>query len=639
MKRKRLGVLFFVTGVAAACSSGNDVISDQVPVDNRPDTVFDPSIANAPSAEGNVISYAGTSLGTAGMSLNGRIHPHGKPMKYYFEWGPTTDYGSKTQAKALPPKLAAHYAEGWNGDVGGWRGGSGRDLKYFPTGGVTGGHVRYAEPTGDDYNHEDGIGLLHLVQYFYIGTFDADAPTSALGGSQPDMRDAKIRIAVRGNSWRPNGTELLWWSQIDVNRGHPMTGQGARYSNWAHTGFNLTDYLASGNWESVEYRLWNDTSDWSYAGSNRELNKQLGRGEVYVYAPLDDVLSNLDTDIFHVLTYIDRETYPTGTIDFDDLEITYRNHSLVFPPNGGKLASAPDGSDDPAPLTDGWRNGDGKTWASAPSPKTPQEIVYDFARPVTIDRVQIHQNPTFPSKDVEIAVFDGKDWTTIASGEIPEVLGSCPQVVGDPAPGTTSPTLCPSGPNFAFFLQTDIAKDFPIAATKMKVRVLSGRGAARWGLGEIEAFGTGAVEETEDDWYRVTSDIGGLTTGQTVHYRLVTVTDEKTELGGDLSFVVPMDGKKPEVVTGAASRIANTTAKLEGRLNTYGQDVDVWFDYGLDRTYGAKSKVHRAGQEITPHTVTATITDLVPGRTFHYRLAVSTSAGITYGNDYVFVAR
>lgn len=569
----------------------------------------------AASKEGNVVSYAATSLGLNAFSANGRIQPHGAPTEYYFEYGPTTAYGQKTATKQLAPKLAAHYRESWDASKAGWRGGSGPDLQFHASGGLSSGFVRFAEPSGTDYNHVDGIGLLHLCQYFYVGSFDSDAPTAGLGGEEPDLRDAKVRVSVRGTSFKANGSELLWWSQIDVLHGKTPAGAEPQFANWAHTGFNLTDALLTGNWETVEYRLWNDTTDWTYAGSNAELNQQLGRN-VYTYAPLDSILSNLDTDIFHVLTPIEQTKFPTGSIDFDEMELTYRNHSLLFPSNGGKLVSAPPGSTDAAALTDGWRVGAERTWTTGPNPQEAQELQFEFDTPVTIERVQLQQHPEWPSREVEVySSPDGLQWTQIVGDVIPEKHDA--------------------GPMFAYLLVRDIVAP---PARKLKVRINSGYKAERWGLGEIEVFGKGGVLRTDDDWYRVTLDIPGLNKGQTYHYRLVALSNGKTELGGDLSYTVPAE-PKPEVKTGPATRIDNGTAKVEGRMNSLGVEAQWFFEYGSDASYGWTTPSMRTGTEITPRTFVATIQGLTPGATIHYRLTAVTAAGKSVGADATFVAK
>lgn len=609
-----------VTGLtlfAFACDSDTEATAVVVPsVDaSVPDTGSSGERVKPPpsaSPEGNVVTYAGTPLGLAAFSTNGRIQPHGAPTTYHFEYGPTIAYGAKTAPRALAPRLAAHYRESWDAGLGGWRAGSGDELMSKASGGVSGGYVRFSEPSGDDFNHIDGIGILHLVQYFYVGFYESDAPTVALGGGHPDFRDARVRVSVRGVSFKPRGADLVWWSQVDVAHGNTPDGKDPKYSNWAYTGFALTDALVSGNWETVEYRLYEDTTQWTYAGSNAALNAELNRSD-YVYTPLDNVLSDMDTDLFHVLTPIDNTRYPVGSIDFDDFEVAYRNHSLLFPSNGGKLVSSPPGSSDAATLTDGWRVGAGKVWTSAPRPTVPLEIVYELEQPVTIERVQLQQHAEFPSKDVEVEVSaDGVTWTLLTGGEMPESH--------------------PAGPGFAYLLTT--GHNAP--AKRVRVRILSGYRSERWGLGEIEVFGKGGVLRTDDDWYRVSSDITGLEAGKSYHYRLVAAAGDKLELGGDQIFVMPAD-TKPEVSTRGVSQLASQTARLGGRMNSLGKEAQWYFEYGPDTSYGERTPDHRTGIEITQRSVYAVVDGLPSGKTIHYRLVARSVAGTTFGNDATFV--
>ena len=584
------------------------------PIGDSADGSYNPD--PAPSPDGTVITYAATGLGLVGLSANGRIQPHGAPTDYYFEYGPTTGYGKKTPVKALGPKLAAYYAESFDKNgLAGWRGGAGSDLIHIPSGGPNdGGFVRFAEPNYDDFNHIDGIGILHLAEYFYPGTTDGDEGSAALGGADPDFRDAKIKRVVRGNSWKTSGSELVWWSQADPQHGHLLPGEWPKSTNWAHTGFFLTDHLFSGQWETASYRLWNDTTEWTYAGTNRALNAELDR-DLYVYAPLHDILEHLDTDFFHVLAYIDHYNYPTGSIDFDDIEIVYRNHSLLFPSNGGKLASSPSSSDNAAVLTDGWRAGTGKTWRSGPSPSAPLEFVYDLALPVVVKKVQLHQNLDFPSKDVEVLVSnDGVTWTDVAAGTLPQSHRA--------------------GPNFAYWLASGL--DAP--AQKVKIRILNGYGPGAWGLGEIEVFGTGAKMQTEDELNRVNADITGLTPGETVHFRLVSVSSGKTVAGGDQMYTVPLDAK-PYAVTGEASRVKTGAARLDARINTLGAETVAFFEYGASTAYGTTTIPQRSGPEITPRTIVDNLSGLTPDSTVHYRVVVPPSPCTTQGTDKTFVAK
>jgi hypothetical protein len=565
-----------------------------------------------------VETRAATSLGMDAFTPNGRIQPRGRPTSYYFEYGPTSAYGASTAEDSLPPRLAAFYHESWD-TLAGWQGGlDGVSLTQIASGGVSGGFVRYGTPGNIDINHSDGIGPNQLVQYMYPANWEGgeDVTNAAWGGGEPDLRGARISGYVRGNAWAPRGSELVFWLQSTPNLAQSYDPQTARWSNWAFTGFNLTDGLESGNWEKVEYQLVNDTNQWTYAGHYAEFGRP-----TYIYMPLDKALGRLNGDLFHMLVFVDYLPDPQGSIDVDELEIAYRNRSVLIPSNGGHLVTAPASDDDPARLTDGWRNGEGKTWKSESSPQGPVEITYALDRPVTIDAVQIHQNPDWPSRDVEVLVSeDGTTYTPLTQGEVPEAATA--------------------GSNFAFLLKRGLAA----TARHVKVRILSGYRPEHWGLGEIEIFGSGAVMQTDDDWYDVNTDITGLTAGATYHYRVVAVNDLGKTFGQDRTFTVPAT-RMPEVLTGPASRVRAATAKVEGRLNplgvgaVFGEVSDYSFEYGVDTTYGQSSPPMYAGIATTPRTVTATLTDLVPGTTYHYRLTAVNEVGTSYGADATLVAK
>ena len=552
-----------------------------------------------------------TLLGITGLTLNGRIHPHGLPTTYHFECGPTEQYGQQTVEQPLPPQLAAHYHETWDEGWNGWMSWDSR-MQHFEDGGASGGHIRYQSIQQDDHNHDDGIGTVHLAKFMYPGPF-APIPSAYLAAGDPDFRDAMIRIAVRGNQWQPNGTELMWWSQsqsnIEVNPDSKTLGPGWIHANWCYTGHNLTDLLRSGRWERCEYRLTNDSHAWSYCGNAP------GRTG-YRYWQIDETQRHLNIDFFHMVVFVDPKNRPTGSIDFDELEVVYRNASLLFAGNGGRLVSAPSGSeDDSAALTDGWRHGAGRMWRSAKNPTEPLEFVYAFGNPVTIQSVQIHQHPDCPSKEVEVLVSgDGHSWKSLVRGELPDK---------DPA-----------GPNFAFLLK----RGLNASARQAKVRILSGYNAEHWGLGEIEMFGTGAVVRTDNDWYHVNRDITGLQPGQTYHLRLVAANDAGVTKGNDQAITIPSD-TKPHVITVPASRIQADSARVGGRLNPLGKKADFHFEYGVDANYGQQTEPQYGGLQITPRTALATLTGLKPNTTYHYRLVGVNDTGTSYGEDAIFTTK
>lgn len=547
-------------------------------------------------------------LGTDAMTVNGSIHPHGLATTYYFEYGPTTAYGSKTAVKPLPPRLAAYYHESWDANTGGWAGWGAKGMEHHPAGGAKGGFVRFAEPSRHDPNHDSGIGTVHLAQYFYPGAWStvAKLPSPFLGGGSPDLRDARVSIHVRGNNWVANGSELQWWSQSQSNI--EVFNRDWRHSNWAYTGYNLTDHLQSGKWEKVEYRLRNDADDWTYGGNNRAQKNY----ERYAYWSINDVLEHANVDFFHMVTFVDPKNPPTGSIDFDEFELVYRNYSLLLPSNGGKLVSAPPGGDDPATLTDGWRNGPGKTWKSAANPAGPLEFVYSFKDPVTIRAVQLHQNPDLPTKDVEVLVsMDGMQYASLLKKVLPEK--------GVP------------NANFAFTLDEGLSAK----ASFLKLRLLSGYQKEHWGLGEIEVYGNGATLLPDDELYSVNTDLKSLPVGVPVHYRLVAANSARTTTGNDMTITIPTE-RKPLVATGSASRITTATAKVQGRMHPFGLKTEFHFEYGLDTNYGSKTPTTFGGEEITPRTVFANLSGLKPGTTYHYRLVAVNENGTSVGRDAEF---
>ncbi|MDB5337549.1 MAG: hypothetical protein JWN70_3168 [Planctomycetaceae bacterium] len=563
--------------------------------------------AAAPPAE--VETRPATLLGITGLSVNGRIQPHSLPTKYFFEYGPTPQYGHRTAEQTLPPKLAAFYNETWDEGWNGW-GSWSAVREHFKEGGASRGYIRYSN-SRDDHNHDDAVGTVHLAKYMYPGGISTAAlPSAFLSAGDPDFRDARIKIAVRGNKWVPNGTELSWWSQsqsnIDINPNESTLHPNYRHSNWAYTGHYLTDLLQTGNWERSEYRLVHDTNSWSFGGNNR--------GEArYIYWPIDEVQRHLNLDFFHMVIFVNPAKHPTGSIDFDEFEVAYRNYSLLLPSNGGKILSSPAGSStDPATLQDGWRHGTGKMWHSAAQPQGPLEFTYEFDSPVTIQSAQIHQHPQWPSREVEVLVSDdGQAWKPLLKKEMPK-----------------NSTI---GPNYAFALQ----RGLQAPARQARVRIFSGYQPEHWGLGEIELFGTGATMQTDDDWYHVNLDVSDLTPGKPCHYRLVATNSAGTKTGADQITQLPAD-TKPQVITGPSSRITGTTAKVEGRLNPLGKKTQFYFEYGLDTQYGQKSEPQYGGLQIVPRTAIGNLFGLQPGKVYHYRLVGVNETGTSLGADATF---
>ena len=460
-----------------------------------------------------------------GFSVNAEINGKGRAGTWHVEYGATSSYGSSTTPRPLPPKLAAYYRETFDDDLNGWRGSAtGLALTHQAE-----GFVRYTDDasSGHDYNHTDGIGLVHLPLYLHTGWVDGGFGLPRLGGNNPDFRNARITMRIKSPGWTANGCYLSTWIQADNFPELVNTGLIADVANWAMTSRDFTsDVVAASDWTTVAWTLRNRTQDWTYAGKNAAQDESLG--ERYLYGELDARLGNVNVDIFPFMAIdVDVGTPPVGSIDFDDFQIVYRQRSLCAASNGGSLVSEPAGGSGAEYLTDGWRNGAGREWLSEEDPATPQVFVYAFADPVTIFNLQIHNSVEWPSRAVTVEVSeDGETWTEILDDELPESSAD--------------------GPNFVFVhreLYVIVGDDpvweplYPDPVTYMRVTVSTGWQTERWGLGEIEAFGTGASMLTDRAWEDLNQDVE-VASG-TYHYRVVVETDKGTAYGPDQTVVVP----------------------------------------------------------------------------------------------------
>ncbi|MFI5091169.1 MAG: hypothetical protein ACHP7P_14035, partial [Terriglobales bacterium] len=95
----------------------------------------------------------------------------------------------------------------------------------------------------------------------------------------------------------------------------------------------------------------------------------------------------------------------------------------------------------------------------------------------------------------------------------------------------------------------------------------------------------------------------------------------------------------PTVATGPVSQIGASEATVEGTVNPDGVSlIDCHFDYGTSVSYGQTAPCEPAAGTISgEQTVTAHLTGLKPGTTYHYRLQASNADEVpSYGADAEF---
>ncbi len=132
----------------------------------------------------------------------------------------------------------------------------------------------------------------------------------------------------------------------------------------------------------------------------------------------------------------------------------------------------------------------------------------------------------------------------------------------------------------------------------------------------------------------VSANLSGLTAGTTYHYRLVAVSSAGTSHGTD---GILQTSSTPGAATGSASSITSTSATLNGTVNPNGRSSTWYFEYGRSTSYGSKTAVKDAGGGTSAIAVSAQVTGLQTGRSYHFRLVASSDAGTSRGADQTFL--
>lgn len=133
----------------------------------------------------------------------------------------------------------------------------------------------------------------------------------------------------------------------------------------------------------------------------------------------------------------------------------------------------------------------------------------------------------------------------------------------------------------------------------------------------------------------ITAGLTGLSDNTLYHYRIKGVNLGGTTYGDDMTFTTQAF---PTVTTTAATAVTTTSATMNGTINANGNSTTVSFDYGLTVAYG--TNVAGTPSPVTgssPTAVSASLSGLTPGLTYHYRVIGTNSCATDYGNDMTFV--
>jgi phosphodiesterase/alkaline phosphatase D-like protein len=132
------------------------------------------------------------------------------------------------------------------------------------------------------------------------------------------------------------------------------------------------------------------------------------------------------------------------------------------------------------------------------------------------------------------------------------------------------------------------------------------------------------------------ASLSGLSPNTTYHYRLVATNGTGSTQGLDQTFTTAAAPVAPTAVTGAASGIGDSDATVNGTVNPQGQGTSYHFEYGLSMSYGQSTTAQPIAASNADRAVSASLSGLATGTTYHYRLVAGNGSGTTNGSDMTF---
>src|SRR5712692_4399900 len=83
----------------------------------------------------------------------------------------------------------------------------------------------------------------------------------------------------------------------------------------------------------------------------------------------------------------------------------------------------------------------------------------------------------------------------------------------------------------------------------------------------------------------------------------------------------------PTATTGPVTSVGPTTATVSGSVNPNGTATSWFVEFGTTTSYGSKTTAVNAGSGTSATTISATLTSLTPGTSYHYRVVATSSVG------------
>lgn len=92
----------------------------------------------------------------------------------------------------------------------------------------------------------------------------------------------------------------------------------------------------------------------------------------------------------------------------------------------------------------------------------------------------------------------------------------------------------------------------------------------------------------------------------------------------------------PLATTGAATNVTTSGATLNGTVNANAAATTYYFQYGTSTSYGSQTSSQSAGSGTNDQSVSAAVSGLTAGTTYHFRIVATNADGTTFGSDATF---
>jgi plastocyanin len=199
-------------------------------------------------------------------------------------------------------------------------------------------------------------------------------------------------------------------------------------------------------------------------------------------------------------------------------------------------------------------------------------------------------------------------------------------------------TLAPTGPPVSITNPATLIAAFS-AALNASVDPHGLPTSVHFQYGTTTSYGltTAPTNHSGNTYVNISRGISGLTANTTYHFRVVSTNTAGTTFGNDRIFTTLAPTGPPVVTTRSATNITASSATLNGLLNPHGLTTTVHFQYGTTTSYGRNTPIQTQTGN-TYRNISANITGLTAGATYHFRIIATNTAGTRFGGDRSFIA-